>query len=106
MTEQPHRPDFHKLANICVEAESLHCEAFLRALFNITEEEHRQAQKWMTKELMGANPGPMPPSMVRTSKGHLPDDRMLSLAKEYRMYANEFRAGLLQKIYAAAIRAE
>lgn len=93
----------HKKSKEMIRSEAEHCEHFLIELFDITAEEESQASKWVTAKIAGHDPGPFPPSMQRIAGGHLPDEKMLTLCKKYRMKDTQFREQLLRNIYNAAI---
>jgi len=82
-----------------VYAESCHIESFLSEVFNITEEEHEEAKRWM----QGLRTGEMPDSMRRVTNGPILNEQFLAICKKYEMNSTPFRKEILNKLYATAI---
>lgn len=99
MPDFPEQNPFPELIPDELYAESIHVEKFLAEVFNITDEEHEEAKRWME----GLATGEMPASMQRVAAGPILNQEFLDLCKKYGMRDTPFRKGILDKLYAAAV---
>lgn len=99
MPEFPDENPFSEYIDDELYRESTHIEKFLAEVFNITDEEHEEAKRWM----QGLTTGPMPASMQRVAAGPILNDQFLEICKKYEMRSTPFRKEILDKLYATAI---